>query len=253
MVQVKKYQLPPTDLVPNSPHPVLHYPAFLLNTTTTSSNHHHHQPTTEPAHLRLYDLFARNGWETQWIYRYGPTQPSHYHARTHEAMAVLSGTATIRFGAADRLDDADGDDHDHVTTTNSPDGYAGVEVRAEPGDVFVLPAGTAHKTFATAGDDDSDGGGGGGDGDGGGFALLTPGDGRGIATRDGEDARAALARVRVSGFAMMGAYPAGGPAWDFAVGGTTPREAYGEVWAVPAPRRDPVLGEAAEGVCGQWK
>lgn len=270
MVQVKKYHLPPTDLIPNSPHPVLHYPGFLLplppgdtnnNNNDDDDNRHHltstsGAETTEPAHLRLHDLFARNGWETQWIYRYGPTQPSHYHARTHEAMAVLSGTATIRFGAADREDDDADVDHDydgHVTTTSTttttdhhPACYAGVEVRAEPGDVFVLPAGTAHKTFATEPPrvDNEDGGG---------FALLTPGDGHRVATRDGEDVRAALAGVRVSGFSMLGAYPAGGEAWDFVVGGGRPREAYEEVWAVPTPRRDPVLGEALEGICGQWK
>ncbi|CAN8098819.1 unnamed protein product [Discula destructiva] len=208
MVEVKKYHLPPTDLIPNSPKPLLHYPSLL-----------HHLNIAPHAPEHIHDLFARNGWQTQWVFRYGPTQPSHYHSQAHEAMAVLAGTATIRFGVAD-----------------SETGE-GIEIPAKAGDVFVLPAGTAHKTFDTAPASD--------------FALLTPGDGRLVAAKD---VKSALAAVELdSGFVMMGAYPVGAGAWDFAVGGEMEKGEYEQVWAVPRPEKDPVLGTAEEGICGLWK
>lgn len=215
MIEVKKYNLPPTDLIPNSPHPLLHYPGLL---------DHLHIPYHAPE--KIHDLFHSNGWQTQWIFRYGPTQPAHYHSQAHEVMAVLSGTAAIRFGVADTSPDLDKSAHEE----------GGVEVPAKAGDVFVLPAGTAHKTFATTPGE---------------FALLTPGDGHRV---DADDVRAALAGVEIgSGFTMMGAYPMDGGAWDFAVGGERRKgKEYEEVWAVPKPVRDPVLGTAKEGICGQW-
>lgn len=223
MVEVKKYHLPPTDLIPNSPHPLLHYPGLL-----------DHLQITDQIPEKVHNLFHSNGWQTQWIFRYGPTQRAHYHTQAHEAMAVLSGTATIRFGVAD----------DDDTTSPSPSASlgheeGGVEVPAKAGDVFVLPAGTAHKTFDTTP---------------GQFALLTPGDGHGAVGVD--DVReAALANVRAGGgFTMMGAYPVDGGAWDYAVGGERGKgKEYEEVWAVPTPAKDPVLGTAEEGLCGQWK
>jgi uncharacterized protein YjlB len=49
----------------------------------------------------------------------------------------------------------------------------------------------------------------------------------------------------------MGAYPYGG-VWDFAIGGEHEgRE--GEVWHVPVPGKDPVLGDSKEGLVGLWK
>ncbi|KAF3769123.1 hypothetical protein M406DRAFT_251333 [Cryphonectria parasitica EP155] len=224
MVVVKKYHLPPTDLIPNSPHPVLHYPAILL-------------PPADLTPAKVHDLFTTNGWEPQWIYRYGPTQPAHYHTRAHEAMAVLSGTATIRLGVADT--DTDPEQNTHGLAREE----GGVEVLAQAGDVFVLPAGTAHKTFDVKPEGE--------------FALLTPGDGHGVAAEKDKggshDVRAVLDGVRLAGFTMLGAYPVGGEGWDFAVGGEKGRGEYEMVWAVPKPARDPVLGTAEEGLCGQWK
>ncbi|KAJ4394374.1 hypothetical protein N0V93_003591 [Gnomoniopsis smithogilvyi] len=211
MVEVKKYHLPPTDLIPNSPHPVLHYIGLLdqLHITDHISE-------------KFHDLFHSNGWQTQWIFRYGPTQRSHYHSQAHEVMAVLSGTATIRFGVADTSPD--------LETAAAAHEEGGVEVPAKAGDIFVLPAGTAHKTFDTTPGD---------------FALLTPGDGHRV------DAKGVRAD---GGFTMMGAYPADSEPWDYAVGGERVKgEEYEKVWAVPKPERDPVLGTAEEGICGQWK
>lgn len=173
MVEVKKYHLPPTSLIPNSPQPILHYPGFI--------------PEQERGHAeKVYARFTENGWQTQWIFRYGPSQSSHYHSTAHECMAVLTGSATIRFGVADTATDLDENTHG----CGKEDG--GVEVHANAGDVFVIPAGVAHKTFdPSAGST---------------FALMMPGDGHSI---QAEDPRATISNVELSGFTMLGAYPIG--------------------------------------------
>ena len=147
----------------------------------------------------------------------------------HECMVVLTGSATIRFGVADTSSDLD------ESTYGSGKEEGGVEVQANAGDVFVLPAGTAHKTYDTQPKAE--------------FALLTPGKGHGI---EADDPRDALSKLELSGFCMMGAYPRGGGDWDFAAGGENEGE-YDKVWYVPKPSRDPVLGQAEEGLCGHWQ
>lgn len=185
MPEVKTYHLPPTPLIPNSPQPLLHYPN-LLNTADAISAPH------------VHDTFAANGWRTQWIFRYGATQRSHYHSAAHECMAVLSGSATIRFGVADTLDDLAANTHGDARERG------GLELQANKGDVFILPAGTAHKTFDTRPAAE--------------FALLTPGDGHRIGEGHGV-VREALEKAQLDGFTMIGAYPVGGGEWDFAKGG----------------------------------
>jgi len=217
MVEVKKYQLPPTALIPNSPHPLLHYPGLLANKTDIKPHH-------------VYDLFDSNGWQVQWIFRYGQTQDSHYHSQAHECMAVLTGSATIRFGVADTDPDLEESTHG----SGKEDG--GIELQANAGDVFVLPAGLAHKTFDTRPKAE--------------LTLLTPGDGHGVAA---ENVRDALSQIKLDGFTMLGAYPkVGANVWDFAIGGENKGE-YEKVWNVPKPECDPVLGKSEEGLCGLWK
>jgi uncharacterized protein YjlB len=191
MVEVKTYHLPPTALIPNSPQPLLHYPGLLKDLDCSAP--------------LVHDKFTANGWRTQWIFRYGATQRSHYHSEAHECMAVLSGSARIRFGVADTTDDME------ANTTG--DGYesGGIVVDANVGDVFVLPAGTAHKTHAVSPDE--------------GFKLLTPGDGHRIdASMEGGDVRKALEKLKLDGFTMIGAYPIGSGEWDFAQGGESEGE-----------------------------
>lgn len=212
---VHAYHLPPTRLIPNSPYPLLHYPGLLSGAGACT-------PTS------VRDLFASNDWETHWIFRYGATQRSHYHSRAHECMAVLSGRARIRFGVADTSEDMGENTHGAAHEAG------GVTLAAEKGDVFLIPAGVSHKTYAATPEES--------------FALLTPGDGHGIA---GEDAREALERIELSGFTMMGAYPQGGD-WDSCVGGEHEGRME-ECWKVAKPGRDPVLGDAEEGVKGLWK
>ena len=125
MVEIRKYHLQPTELIPNSPRPLLHYKNAI-------------PPKPGGAHrdaVSVYDTFTQNGWRVAWIFRYGQTQLSHYHSRAHECMAVLSGTATIRFGAADTSADL------QENTYGDAFEKSGVEVTAEAGDVFVIPAG----------------------------------------------------------------------------------------------------------------
>lgn len=213
MVEIKEYYLPPTTLIPNSPYPLLHYKGvFPKNPSTSQCN-----PT------EVYTLFTKNTWSVQWIFRYGPTQPSHYHSHTHECMAVLSGTATIRFGVADTSPDM------RVNTHSDAHEDGGIELRAEVGDVFIIPAGVAHKTFDGRPDAE--------------FKLLSPGTGHGI-----EGGRRAVEAIGLEGFTMMGAYPPGGE-WDFVVGGGE----FERVWSVLKPVLDPVFGDEEVGLVGRWK
>lgn len=220
MVVVKQYHLPPTKLIPNSPHPLLHYPGLLLSPKDGQIE----------APEKIHDLYTSNGWKTQWIFRYGSTQRSHYHSQAHECMTVLTGSARIRFGVADTTDDLE------ESTNGNGKEQGGIEVNAEAGDVFILPAGTAHKTFLTKPEAE--------------FKLLTPGGAHQIGD-EGQDARKVLAEIELDGFTMLGAYPMGGGEWDFAVGGENAGE-FEKVWNVPKPARDPVLGTAKDGVVGLW-
>jgi uncharacterized protein YjlB len=102
-------------------------------------------------------------------------------------MVVLTGTARIRFGVADVSD------HD---SSGSRSEEGGIELEANAGDVFILPAGTAHKTYDTRPEAS--------------LKLLTPGDGHAVDLEG-------LEGVELEGFTMMGAYP-GGYSWNHAVG-----------------------------------
>jgi uncharacterized protein YjlB len=72
-------------------------------------------------------LFPRNGWPAAW--RNGVFAFHHYHSNSHEVLGVYEGEVTVQFG-----------------------GDQGVELTAKPGDVVVLPAGTAHKKLAARGE-----------------------------------------------------------------------------------------------------
>lgn len=215
MIEVKTYKLPPTKLIPNSPYPLLHYPGLLR----AELGYH-------PADI--HELFLSNGWQTQWIFRYGSTQESHYHSAAHETMVVLSGKATIRFGVGDTVSDMEENTHGEGKEAG------GIEVSASAGDVFVVPAGVAHKTFDTSPSNS--------------FRLLTPGEGHEIAS---QDIRRTLASIELSGFTMIGAYPEGSR-WDFATG-TTDHSQFERTWTVAKPLKDPVLGSVLEGLCGLWR
>lgn len=144
-------------------------------------------------------------------------------------MVVLSGTATIRFGVADTDRDLD------RNTWGGAAEEGGVEVEAVAGDVFVIPAGVAHKTYDTTPATP--------------FALVSPGQGRGITV---PDPAAALARVKLRGYTMMGAYPYNCGNWDFSMGGEDLGR-FEESWNVAKPELDPFLGDSTDGLVGQWR
>lgn len=105
--------LHPNAWVPNSPRPVLVYRDAVR--------------TAGDAAATAEAMFAANGWPPQWragIYGY-----HHYHTTTHEALAVVRGTATLILGGPD-----------------------GAEVAVQAGDVLVLPAGTGHCCKTSSGD-----------------------------------------------------------------------------------------------------
>lgn len=72
------------------------------------------------------ELFTRHRWPAAW--RNGVFPFHHYHSNSHEALGVYAGEVTVQFG-----------------------GDAGVTLTARPGDVIVLPAGTAHKRLTLRG------------------------------------------------------------------------------------------------------
>ncbi|KAK1148833.1 hypothetical protein N8T08_008718 [Aspergillus melleus] len=157
-------------------------------------------------------MFTRNKWNVHWIFRYSHTQVSHYHSKAHECMVVPSGTATIRFGVGDTSPDLK--ENTHGSTWEK----GGILLEAGTGDMFIIPAGVAHKTHNTKPEAE--------------FALLSPGTGYGI---EAKDPKKALSEVRLDGFTMMGAYSGGD--WDFVTTGGD----FEKVWSVPKPKFVPVL------------
>lgn len=216
MVEIEKYYLPPTQLILNSLRPLLHYKGVLKGDACTP--------------VAVYELFDSNDWRAQWLVRYGPTQMSHYHSEIHECMVVLSGTATIRWGVADLTDDLEKSTWGGIHETG------GVDITAQAGDVFVVPAGVSHKTHNTN--------------PGGPLELLSPGKGRGIEVTNG-NVKEALKKINLSGFIMMGAYPKNCGTWDFAIG-EEDGEKFERSWRIPRPDKDPILGESDEGICSSW-
>jgi uncharacterized protein YjlB len=70
------------------------------------------------------ELFTRNRWPAAW--RNGVFPFHHYHSNSHEVLGVYEGEVTVEFGGA-------------------------LTLSAKPGDVIVLPAGTAHKKLSSRG------------------------------------------------------------------------------------------------------
>ena len=79
-----------------------------------------------PSPEAFEELFTRNRWPAAW--RNGVFPFHHYHSNSHEALGVYAGEVTVQFG-----------------------GDSGMTLTAQPGDVIVLPAGTAHKRVAARG------------------------------------------------------------------------------------------------------
>jgi uncharacterized protein YjlB len=95
--------------VPNNPkYPLLHYRKVLR----FGSKH-------DPAAV-LEKIFNINGWGDAW--RNGIYDFVHYHSMIHEVLGIARGSATLQLG-----------------------GNKGKTVKAEPGDVIIIPAGVGHE------------------------------------------------------------------------------------------------------------
>lgn len=176
--------------------------------------------------IAAFDEFKKNSWDVQWVTRYGQYQRSHYHGTSHEAMIVISGPGRIRWGAADLSEDW----KEHTYGTAHEGGA--LEIEANTGDVFVIPAGVAHKSYDPSATEES-------------FGYL---DGAGQGTK-GDQLRTALVEVPPLGFTMMGAYPRGF-SWTWQEGGDNDGN-FQKVWDIPNPALDPVKGEKG-GVHEHW-
>lgn len=71
--------------------------------------------------------FHENNWGSSW--RNGIFSYHHYHSTAHEALGVYSGWVNVQLG-----------------------GEKGIKVKAEKGDVIIIPAGVAHKNLGSSSD-----------------------------------------------------------------------------------------------------
>ena len=104
-MKLETWQAPPGDRIPNNPRfPVLVYRGVEAVTGADAAR----------------KLFAEHGWGGSWVASVFDFH--HFHSTSHEALAVVAGSATLELGG--------------------PQGEA-FDVAA--GDVLVLPAGTGHR------------------------------------------------------------------------------------------------------------
>lgn len=73
------------------------------------------------------ELLNRRNWSNEWIN--GIYSYHHYHSTTHEVLAVLGGSATVKMG-----------------------GEQGEELLISEGDVIIIPAGVGHCNLGSTGD-----------------------------------------------------------------------------------------------------
>ncbi|MDP6796102.1 MAG: cupin domain-containing protein [Verrucomicrobiota bacterium] len=98
--------------IPNNPRlPLLFYPGAFCDVTPEL----------------IEETFHTNQWGYNW--RASVFSFPHYHAEAHEALGCFRGTATIRLG-----------------------GINGIEQTVQPGDAVVIPAGVGHENLGSSGD-----------------------------------------------------------------------------------------------------
>ncbi|KAJ5392455.1 FAD-dependent pyridine nucleotide-disulfide oxidoreductase [Penicillium cosmopolitanum] len=198
MQEPTAYNIIPTKLIPNSPKPLLHYKNAFVREGKLDIG-------------LAYDTFVKNGWEIQWVTQYA------------RSMVVVSGPGRIRWGVAD----LDEDEEKHTYGDAREEG--GLLLDVNVGDLFVIPAGVAHKNYDP-------------------FTTLPlvnclTGNARGI---ESDDPREMVQGLKMKGFMMMGAYPRG-ENWSWGDGGDSPD--FVAVWNVENPEFDPFVGSGG----GGWK
>lgn len=112
---IKSFQLAANGPFPNHPRwPLLIYPGVV-------------SLSAEDPARDLETLFEKNGWGRSW--RNGVYTFHHFHSNAHEVLGIYRGHVRVQFG-----------------------GPQGVELELNPGDIAVLPAGTAHKNLGSSRD-----------------------------------------------------------------------------------------------------
>jgi uncharacterized protein YjlB len=105
-MRLETWTAPPGDRIPNNPR----FPVLIYRDVGAAA---------EGADAAR-ELFARHGWGGSWVD--GVFDFHHFHSTSHEALAVVAGSATLELG-----------------------GPQGDSFDVAAGDVLVLPAGTGHR------------------------------------------------------------------------------------------------------------
>jgi uncharacterized protein YjlB len=110
-MQLEEWHAPPGDRIPNNPR----FPVLIYHAVEDAA-------AGADAARRL---FEQHGWGGSWVNGVLPFH--HFHSTSHEALAVVAGSATIELG-----------------------GPQGEAFDVSTGDVLVLPAGTGHRRASSA-------------------------------------------------------------------------------------------------------
>lgn len=112
--KVETYRFDDAGDIPNNPQlPLLVYRGVL--------------PLDGDAAAACEKLFSANSWPNAW--RNGVYDYHHFHTKAHEALGIVRGEVSVRFG-----------------------GPTGATATARAGDVVVIPAGVAHKNEGASAD-----------------------------------------------------------------------------------------------------
>ncbi|WWC69968.1 uncharacterized protein I206_103912 [Kwoniella pini CBS 10737] len=217
--KIETYNIPPTDLIPNSGWPLIVYREY-------------YNFEDEDLSIKFFDLLLKNEWQPKWIYQYGNSQRSHYHPTSHEVMLVLSGEAKIKFGSGDLTSNI------NESLKKGKFELGGIILNAKKGDIFLLPAGLSHKTFNTKPLNS--------------FKLLTPNGTKTMTLESKKKLKEIKEINKEKGFIMMGGYPFNFLPGKFSVGGEGALE-FSKVWSIPKPNFDPILGNSILGLNYLWK
>jgi len=104
-MQLETWHAPPGDTIPNHPR----FAVLIYRGALTGGGTHDARA-----------VFAEHGWGGSWVN--GIFDFHHFHSTSHEALAIVSGSATVELG-----------------------GPQGEAFGVQAGDVLVLPAGTGHR------------------------------------------------------------------------------------------------------------
>lgn len=105
MISCKSYLFDDDGTIPNNSLPLVVYPQVLTEKQTKSKI--------------CKELLASHNWTGSWVDGIYPYH--HYHSTAHEVLAVLAGSADVKFG-----------------------GKQGKQIPIQAGDVVVIPAGVGH-------------------------------------------------------------------------------------------------------------